>query len=183
MSSYPVHLCLDPSVRVVQWVKYPFEDLDWSLAAVGGLDGGLWASFSCVGGMVLVAIIPRQPVEDPMVKGMEGLGVVSCSSAVSPSRKLVRSLGSIGSSLKSSTTWNLTFIHQFFGLTLLHWFLLRRGCPSVCVGMQPLHILLWDSCGQGWQVKITQGVAEPLIRGMRSWGAGRGRLVPVWMVG
>ena len=35
----------------------------------------------------------------------------------------------------------------------------------------------------GVQVKITQGVSEPLIRGMRSQRAGRGRGLPAGSVG
>ena len=39
------------------------------------------------------------------------------------------------------------FLHQLFTWTLIHRFLQRRGCPSVCTGEPPLHSLLWDSCG------------------------------------
>ena len=59
--SYPVHLCRGQSIRVVYWVRHPFEPgLGSGLGSSCRLDRDLQVSPFCVGGMVLVAIIVRQ---------------------------------------------------------------------------------------------------------------------------
>ena len=67
--------------------------------------------------------------------------------------------------------WPVLFC-WFFGLTLIHWFLLRKETSfSVCgsaTSPHPAFGFLWPVV----QVKVTQGAAEPLISRMWWWGDG-----------
>ena len=86
-----------------------------------------------------------------MDKGVEGLGASSHSSAMPPTRKVVSSVGRVGSLHKSSPTLNLTY---FFLWSLgVHFYMgsCRGGHFLVCDGASPLYTLLWDYHGLGWQ--------------------------------
>ena len=117
-----------------------------------------------------------------MDKGIYGLGVLSHSSTVPPTRKVVSSMGSVWSLLKSSSTLSLT---SFFIWSL--------GCTPPWVPTEE-EGALWYVWGCHFSVpcsgilvamgagEITKGAAEPLISSVWSWGTGRGRLAPAWML-
>ena len=89
-----------------------------------------------------------------MDKGVEGLGASSHSSAIPPTRKVVSSVGRVGSLPKSSLMWNVTcFFLQPSGAHSSMHSCGGGGCPLVCMGASPLLDLLWDAhgCGCRWR--------------------------------
>ena len=103
--SYLVHLCLDPLVRVFTGQASLWAGTLIRIGQQLRLDRYLWVSSSHVGGMALVTIIVRRPW------GIHGQGNRGAWSVIllfsnAPSRKVVRSIGSIGSSPKSSSMLN-----------------------------------------------------------------------------
>ena len=84
-----------------------------------------------------------------------------------PSMKVVRSIGSEGSSPKLNVTCFFTGSsggHSSIGSC---W---GGGCPSVCMGVPPLYILLWDSLGWGCRWRSP---GEQLSLSSVGWDCGR----------
>ena len=137
--------------------------------------GDLWASPSYVGGTVLGTIAERQPLGSTD-RGVEGLGASSCSSAMPPTRKVVKFCGQgrITAQVFSDVKPDLLLLPAF-GDTFLHGFLQRRTLFGMCGGITSL----FPTLGFLWswvQMEIPKGAAEPLI----GRGTGRRRLAPAW---
>ena len=159
------------------------QDMDWDWAAAEGMTGAfgqatpMWVGWSWWPSL-------QSGCGGSTVKGMEGLGALSYSLAVSPLQEVgevhgqCRFITQIFTYLESDL-----FLHWVFGWTLFHQFLQkRRMFFGVCGSAKSPHPAL----GFPWlgvQVKITQGVAKLLISRMWLQGAGRGRLVPAWRLG
>ena len=89
-------------------------------------------------------------MEDPWSREQRGLEHYPALWQCPHERKVVRSVGCEGSSPKSSSMLNLTcfFTGSLGGHSSIGSFG-GGGCPLVCMGVPPLHVLLLDSGGQG----------------------------------